>query len=50
MLSKSEIKKYLLIAIGLLLLSYLSVKNQNKSGSCCPLSLRQNDISDEVNK
>lgn len=39
------IKKYLLIAIGLLLLFILSTINQknSKEGPCCPISVIQSD-------
>ena len=35
---KAVVKKYLLIAIGLLALAFLSSLNRGKSGPCCPFS------------
>ena len=40
---KALVKKYLLIAIGLLMLFLLSSINRGKSGPCCPFSMKPVD-------
>jgi hypothetical protein len=48
---KASVKKYLLIAIGLLLLALLSSLNRGKSGPCCPFSIKPvNNLDGMVNE
>jgi len=48
---KALVKKYLLIVIGLLMLFLLSSINRNKTGPCCPFSMKPvNNLNGTVNE
>jgi len=37
-----KFKQIIIIIIGLLLLCFLSARNKNKAGTCCPFKIKNN--------